>query len=168
MIGISGSRIWSKTLMELIFNPCGEFRRSPEGPVSEIHSPHLHVDAPGIFSDLLRYVLMLKREWGAESNGKLPHLSIPSKTEAWVSEFEVEDLPLSRTAALVPEFAVKDLPLGRTLMMMSKKCVCLRPHGRSENFYDDRNRFEVMYTYIIYNMNDINFMDDITHGRLVR
>ena len=25
-IGISGSLIWSKTLMELIFNPCGEFR----------------------------------------------------------------------------------------------------------------------------------------------
>ena len=46
-----------------------------------------------------------------ESNGKLPHLSIPSKTAAWVPEFVVEDLPLSRTAALVPEFAVKDLPL---------------------------------------------------------
>ena len=27
--------------------------------------------APGIFSDLLRPVQMLKREWGAESNGKL-------------------------------------------------------------------------------------------------
>ena len=29
--------------------PCGEFRWSPEGPVSQIHSPHLHVGAPGIF-----------------------------------------------------------------------------------------------------------------------
>ena len=48
----------------------------------------------------------------AESNGKLPHLSIPSKTAAWVPEFAVENLPLSRTAALVLEFAVKDLPLG--------------------------------------------------------
>ena len=48
---------------------------------------------------------MLKTEWGAESNGKLPHLFIPSKTAAWVPEFAVEDLPLSRTAALVPEFA---------------------------------------------------------------
>ena len=48
--------------MELIFNPCGEFRRSTEGPVSQIHSPHLHVGAPGIFSDLLRSVQMLKRE----------------------------------------------------------------------------------------------------------
>ena len=61
---------------------------------------------------------MLKRECDAESNGKLPHLSIPSKTVAWVPEFAVEDLPLSRTAALVPEFAVKDLPLGGIFMMI--------------------------------------------------
>ena len=39
MIEISGSPIWSKTLMELIFKPCGEFRWSPEGPVSQFHSP---------------------------------------------------------------------------------------------------------------------------------
>ena len=58
---------------------------------------------------------MLKREWGAESNGKLLHLFIPSITAALVPEFAVEDLPLSRTAASVPEFAEKDLPLGRTL-----------------------------------------------------
>ena len=61
---------------------------------------------------------MLKREWGAESNGKLPHLLISSKTATLVPEFAVEDLPSGRTAALVPEFAVKDLPLGGTLMMM--------------------------------------------------
>ena len=61
---------------------------------------------------------MLKREWGAECNWKLPHLSIPSKTAAWVPQFEVKDLPLGRTAALVPEFAVKDLPLGRILMII--------------------------------------------------
>ena len=60
---------------------------------------------------------MLKREWGAESTGKLSHLFIPSKTATLVPEFAVEDLPLGRTAAFVPEFAVKDLPLGRTLMM---------------------------------------------------
>ena len=58
---------------------------------------------------------MLKREWGAESNGKLPYLLIPSKTATVVPEFAVEDLPSGRIAALVPEFAVKDLPLGRTL-----------------------------------------------------
>ena len=38
VIGISGSLIWSKTLKELIFNPCGEFRWSPDGPISQIHS----------------------------------------------------------------------------------------------------------------------------------
>ena len=36
---------------------------------------------------------MLKREWGAESNGKLLHLFIPGKTAALVPEFAVEDLP---------------------------------------------------------------------------
>ena len=46
---------------------------------------------------------MLKREWGAESNGKLPHLFVSSKT-----------------AALVPAFAMEVLPLGQnTLMIMN-------------------------------------------------
>ena len=58
---------------------------------------------------------MLKREWGAESNGKLPHLFIPSKTAILIPELAVEDLPLDRTATLVPVLAVKDLPLDRTL-----------------------------------------------------
>ena len=58
---------------------------------------------------------MLKREWGAESKGKLQHLFIPSKTAAWIPEFAVEDLPFSRTAAFIPELAVKDLLLGRIL-----------------------------------------------------
>ena len=58
---------------------------------------------------------MLKREWDAESNGKLPRLFIPGKTAALVPEFAVENLPLGKAVALVPEFAVKDLPLGRTL-----------------------------------------------------
>ena len=47
-----------KTLIELIFNPCSEFRWSREGPVSHIHSPHLHGGAPGIFWDLLRFVYL--------------------------------------------------------------------------------------------------------------
>ena len=55
---------------------------------------------------------MLKREWGAESNRKLPHLFIPSKTATLVHEFAVEDLTLSRTATLVPVFVVKDLSLA--------------------------------------------------------
>ena len=44
---------------------------------------------------------MLKREWGAESKGKLLHLSIPGKTAALVSEFVVEDL---LSAELQPRF----------------------------------------------------------------
>ena len=55
---------------------------------------------------------MLKREWGAESNGNLPHIFIPSKTATLVPEFAVEDLSLDRTATLVLEFAVKDLSLA--------------------------------------------------------
>ena len=78
--------------MELIFNPCDEFRWSPEGPVSQIHSPHLYDGAPGIFWDLLRSVQMLKWEWGAESNEKLSHLFIPSKTAALFPEFVVGDM----------------------------------------------------------------------------
>ena len=84
-----------------MFNPCGKFRWSPEDPVSQIHSPHLLVGAPGIFSDLLRPVQMIKREWGAESNGKLQHLLNPSKTAALVPEFAVEGLP---SAELQPRF----------------------------------------------------------------
>ena len=61
---------------------------------------------------------MLKRAWDAESNGKLPHLFISSKSATMVPEFAVEDLPLGRTVTLVPKFAVKDLHLGRTIMMM--------------------------------------------------
>ena len=104
--------IWSKTLMELLFDPCGEFRWSPEGPSSQIHSPHLHIGAPGIFLVLLRSVQMLNREWGAKSNGKL---FIPSKTAIFIPEFAVEDLPLYRTATLIPAIAVKNLPSGKTL-----------------------------------------------------
>ena len=105
----------SKTLMELIFNLCGEFRSSPEGQVSQIHTPHLHFGAPGIFSELRRSVQVLKREWGEESNGKVPNLFVASKTATLVPEYAVGDLPLGRIAALVPEFAVKDLLLGITL-----------------------------------------------------
>ena len=75
LIGISGSLIWSKTLMELMFSPCGKFRWSPEGPVSQIHSPHLLVGAPCDLFRSFKVVQMLKREWGAESNGKLPSSS---------------------------------------------------------------------------------------------
>ena len=79
--------------MELIFNPCGEFRSSPEGPVSQIHSHHLLAGAPGIFSDLLGSVQMVKTDWGVERNGKLPRLFMPRKSATLVPEFAVEHLP---------------------------------------------------------------------------
>ena len=98
VIDISGSLIWLKTRMKLIFNLCGVFWWSAEDPVSLIHSPHLHVGAPAIFLDLLRSVQMLKRNWGAESYRTY---SIPGKTAALVPEFAVEDLP---SAELQPRF----------------------------------------------------------------
>ena len=70
---------------------------------------------------------MLKREWGAERNRKLPHLFIPSKTATLIPEFAVEDLPLKITAALVPEFIVKDLPLGRIAALVPEFAVKDRP-----------------------------------------
>ena len=110
----SGSLIWSNALMELIFNPLVNFGEVQRAQLAK-YSPHFRVGTPRIFKDLLRSVQMLTREWGAERNGKLPLLFIPSKTTTLVHEFAVEDLPLDRTSTLVPAFAVKDLPLGRTL-----------------------------------------------------
>ena len=95
---------------------------------------------------------MLKREWGAESNGKLPHLCIPSKTATLFPEFAVEDLPLGRTATLVPEFAVNDLPLGRTLMMMIlKSSFENREHIKYQfNWYISFR--DIYFILIIYNI----------------
>ena len=63
--------------------------------LSQIHSPHLYVGVPGIFSDLLKSFQMLKREWSAERKGKLEYLFVPGKTATLVPEFAVEDLPLA-------------------------------------------------------------------------
>ena len=68
------------------------------------------------------------REWSAESNEKLPHLFIPSKTTTLVPEFAVADLPFGRTADLMPELAVKNLPLGKSLMSMMLKQLYYRLH----------------------------------------
>ena len=107
VVEIFGSLFWSKTMIELIFDLCGEFRWSPEGTVSQIHSPQFHV---GIFSELLKSVQMPKRKWGAEINGKLSHLFIPSKTATLVIVFAVEDLPVGRTATLVMSLQWKTCP----------------------------------------------------------
>ena len=61
---------------------------------------------------------MLKREWGAESNGKLPQLFILSKSSTLVPEFAVEDLLLDRTATRVPVCSQRPALGQNTLMMM--------------------------------------------------
>ena len=104
----SGQKLWWNWYLI----PVANFQWTPEGPVSQIYSPHLHIGAPGIFSVLLMSIQTIKREWGAESNGKLPHLFIPPKT-----------------AALVPAFAVKDMFLGRTLMMMMMSLLLTLGHS---------------------------------------
>ena len=88
-----------------------------------------------------------KERVGAVSNGKLPHLSIHSKTAAWVPEFAVEDLPLSRTAVLVPEFAVKDLTLDRILWWCSSYCFNV-VDGIISNQLDSNTKFLIFAVYI--------------------
>ena len=56
-----------------------------------------------IIKDHFRSFKVLKREWGVESNGKLPHLSIPSKTAAWFPEFVVGDLMVGSPGELSEE-----------------------------------------------------------------
>ena len=93
--------------MQLIFNPSGESRLAKSILLTSTFVPL------GIFQ--IFKVCSDAKERGAESNGKLPQLFIPSKTATLVREFTVEDLALGRTAALVPGLAVKHLPLGRSL-----------------------------------------------------
>ena len=107
-----------KTLMELKFNPCGEFRWSLEDPVSQIHSPHLHDGDPGISSDLLRSVQMLKREWGVESNGKLLHLFIPSETATMFPAFAVEDPAFGHNCSLGALICNERQALGQNTLML--------------------------------------------------
>ena len=115
LIGISGSLSWSKTLMELIFNPCGEFQWSAEGPVSQIHTHHLHDGAPGIFSDLLRYVQMLKREWVRKTTGSYRTYSSIVKLQPLFLSFRWKTCLCAELQTWFLSFRVKDLHLGRTL-----------------------------------------------------
>ena len=64
--------------MELIFNTCGEFWQSLEGPVIQIHSPHLTKE---------------------KAMGSYRTYSIPAKTAALVPEFAVEELPSAELQA---------------------------------------------------------------------
>ena len=72
---------------------------------------------------------MLKREWAAESNEKLPHLCIPGKTAALVPEFTVEDVP---SAELQPWF----------LRLQRKTCPWAE---HSDDADDDLLVFKIMF-----------------------
>ena len=56
--------------------------------------------APGIFTDVLRSVRMLKREWGVESNEKLPYLFNPWQNCSPGSWVYSGRLAFGKTAAL--------------------------------------------------------------------
>ena len=73
---ISRYLIWSKTLMELIFNLLVNFGVVRWAQLATSPLLNSTLVLPGIFSDLLGSVQMLKREreWDAESNGKLAPL----------------------------------------------------------------------------------------------
>ena len=72
---------------------------------------------------------MLKRE-SAESNGKLPHRYIPSKTATLVPEFAVEDLP---SVELQPGFL----------------CLQLRTCPWAEHSNDDDDDYNIIAYFII-------------------
>ena len=61
---------------------------------------------------------MLKREWGGESNEKLPHVFIPSETATLVPQYVVEDLPLLRSSLGVEICSEKPAFGQNTLMMI--------------------------------------------------
>ena len=105
-----------------MFNPCGEFRWSPEGRVSQVSSPYLHAGTPGIFSDLLMSVQILKKECGA--NGSYCIYPTQVKLQSWFLSLRWKTLFLSRTAALVPALAMKNLPSDRTFWWWSYNNVC--------------------------------------------
>ena len=79
VIGISGSLIWSRTLVELNLTPVVNFGEVRMVQLNQIHSPHLHVGPLGSFR-----IFSGKREWGAEGYGKLPHLFFRSKTAVFI------------------------------------------------------------------------------------
>ena len=70
--------------MKLLCNPCRKFRVT-FGRTQFAKSTLL--TSTMVLCDLLRSVQMLKREWNAESNGKLPHIIFHSKTPSLFPEF---------------------------------------------------------------------------------
>ena len=125
MIEISGSLIRTKKiLMELIFNPCGEFRRSPEVPVSQIHSLYLHVSTHGIFSDILRHVKMLKRVWVRKATGSYRTYSSLVTLQPWFLSSWWKTC-LWRSCSLGSCACSEGSALGQNTLMMICLCISL-------------------------------------------
>ena len=152
VIGIFGSLIWSKTLMELKFNPCGEFRWNSEGPISQIHSLHLHIDVPGIFSGLLRSVQLLKRESGVRKAAG-SYCTYPS-----LVELQPGFLSLRRNTCLW-------LEMGLGFWVYSKR-PALGQYCGDDDIQSVAHSLILSPAatayMIIYNINVSNIMDDIT------
>ena len=88
MIGISSSLIWSKTLRELIFNPCGEVWRA-----QLVKSTHLTSRLVSLESFLsLRSVQDAKYSGVQKGMGSYRTYSISGKTAGFIPEFAVEEL----------------------------------------------------------------------------
>ena len=78
---------------------------------------------------------MLKGEWGVKSNGKLPHLFIPSKTATFVPEFAVEDLPFWNNCRLCAWVRSARPVLGQNTLMIIMMMNYIRQFYWSENFF---------------------------------
>ena len=68
-------------------------RGSNPGPLSNRRACYCLFPSGGLFSDLLRSVQILKREWVRKATGSYRTYYIPSKTAALVPDFAVDVLP---------------------------------------------------------------------------
>ena len=152
LIEISGSLIWSKTLMEPIFNPCGECRWSPKGPVSQIHSPHLHVGAPGNFTDLLRSVQMLDRESGVHK-AMGSYRTYPSLVNCSLGSWVCGGRPaFEQNCGLGSWVCCKEPALGQnTLMMVLLKQSKKKSIQLSRGFLNEIKSFEFTFLAVVFN-----------------
>ena len=119
VVRIFVSLIKSETLMELMFNPCGEFWWNLEVPVSQICSPHLHVRALGGLFRSFKVCSDAKERAGC---GRQREATVPIqslvKLLLWFLSLRWKTC-LWQNWSQAPALAVKDLPLGRTLWWWS-------------------------------------------------
>ena len=113
MIRISGSLIWSKTLMEMIFNPCGNFGEVRWVQLAKATLLTSSLVPLGYFLDVLRSVQMLKRESGVwKEMGRRRTYSIPGKNAALVPALAVKVV----ACAPVKQWARVRSPVGTSFL----------------------------------------------------